>query len=66
MTPQQAASKIGGKSALSRKLGLTRQAITEWGDKIPRGWVRDIEEITGIHRSKLRPDLFKPRKGDKS
>lgn len=43
---------------VSRGLGLTRAAIVKW-DKVPAERVVQIEEITGIPREQLRPDLFR-------
>lgn len=51
---------IRGKTrvALARKLGITRQAIGLW-KKIPAERVVEIEEVTGIPREQLRPDLYR-------
>jgi len=45
-------------SELAKRLGLTKGAISHWKNKIPAERVLEIEQITGIHRSRLRPDLF--------
>jgi len=45
-------------SALAAELKITRDAISQWKNKIPAERVLEIERITGIHRSRLRPDLF--------
>lgn len=47
----------GGGSRLARALGLTRQAVYQW-DSIPPDHVLRVEEITGVPRSRLRPDLY--------
>ena len=52
-----AASKVGGKAALARLLGITRAAVNKW-DQIPLRRVPDVERFTGIDRKKLRPDYF--------
>jgi len=48
---------VGGLSELSRRLGVTRQAVSNW-NKVPFKYIRSISEMTGIPREKLRPDLY--------
>jgi len=48
---------VGGLSELSRRLGVTRQAVSNW-NKVPFKYIRTISEMTGIPREKLRPDLY--------
>lgn len=48
---------IGSLSEMSRRLGVSRQAIAQW-DKVPVKHLRAISEMTGIPRQKLRPDLY--------
>lgn len=43
-------------SKLARGLGITRSAVAMW-DKVPAERLPMIEEITGIPRHKLRPDI---------
>jgi len=43
---------------LSRRLGITRGAVAQWKAKIPAERVLQVEKVTGIDRSRLRPDLF--------
>jgi DNA-binding transcriptional regulator YdaS (Cro superfamily) len=54
---QRALLAAGGPTALARELGITSQAISQWL-RVPATRVRDVERITGISRSELRPDLF--------
>lgn len=54
---QTAKTRAGGGQALASALGLTRQAIYQW-DKIPPQYVLRVEEVTGVPRSTLRPDLY--------
>jgi len=54
---REAAEKVGGVPALARQLGVSRQAIYQWTE-IPLERTADVERITGIPRSRLRPDLF--------
>jgi DNA-binding transcriptional regulator YdaS (Cro superfamily) len=49
----------GGPSELGRRLGIASQSISEWR-RVPADRVIDIERITGIPRSVLRPDLHPP------
>lgn len=52
-----AAQKVGGMAQLASKLGIARQAIYQWS-RIPAERVVDVERVTGISRTELRPDLY--------
>lgn len=43
--------------ALSKALGLSRAAVSQWST-VPVGRLLDVERITGIPREQIRPDLF--------
>ena len=59
-TPTEAAIEAaGGPSALSRQIGISAQAISQW-DRVPPARVLDVERITGISRHDLRPDIYGP------
>lgn len=47
----------GGKVALAKRLGVTRQAVSKW-THVPAQWVRLLEELTGIPAEQMRPDIF--------
>lgn len=49
----------GGATALSKRLGVTRQAVEQW-DKVPARHCLAVEEATGISRHELRPDIYGP------
>lgn len=53
------AEQRGAKSQLARDLGLTRAAVCLWR-QVPAKHVLEIERLTGISRSRLRPDLYPP------
>lgn len=56
----EAKRKAGGATGLARALGdLTPQAISQW-KVVPPDRVLKVEEITGVSRHKLRPDIFGP------
>jgi DNA-binding transcriptional regulator YdaS (Cro superfamily) len=55
---REAAGKVGGVPKLARKLGVSRQAIYQWTE-VPVDRAADLERITGIPRSRFRPDVFK-------
>lgn len=52
-----AASKIGGIVKLSKALGLSRGAVSQWTE-VPPKHVLPIERLTGVPREILRPDLY--------
>ncbi len=54
---QAAIDAAGGVVALSLKLGLSRGAASQWSC-IPSKHVVHVEEITGVPREVLRPDLY--------
>jgi len=53
--------KIINRSELARQLGLTRATLYNW-KRVPAERVVEVEKITGIPRTKLRPDLYEGMK----
>lgn len=55
----RAIKQAGGGAALSRALKnkITRHAIYQWS-RVPAEHVGAVEQITGIPRHELRPDLY--------
>lgn len=49
----------GLRAKIARELGFTRAAVLKW-DRVPAEYVVRVEEIAGIPRHKLRPDLHHP------
>ncbi|WP_075216099.1 transcriptional regulator [Mongoliimonas terrestris] len=49
----------GGASALARALGITPQAVGQWR-RTPTERVLQLERISGVPRTELRPDLYPP------
>ena len=60
MTPDQAlklaAAMVGGTQQLCDQLNVSRQAMYGWKKQIPLKRALQIEDITGIPFTKLRPD----------
>ena len=61
-----AMDRVGGGAELARRIvksgkrqKLARQAIYQW-DRVPPDLVLTVEDITGISRTILRPDLYPP------
>ncbi len=54
---ERAKRAAGGATALARHLGLTKQAVVQW-KRVPPAHVVAIEQLTGIRREELRPDVF--------
>ena len=45
-----------GVSALARRLGISRQAVSKWR-KVPKRRLQAVAGATGIPAARLRPDL---------
>jgi DNA-binding transcriptional regulator YdaS (Cro superfamily) len=54
---RRAAEAAGGKAALARLLGLSRQAVHRW-HRVPADRLDEVERATGVPREVLRPDIF--------
>lgn len=54
---KEVAAKAGGVVALSKALGLSRGAVSQWS-RVPVERVVAVERLTGISRAVLRPDVF--------
>lgn len=54
-----AVKAIGGLTATGEKFDITPQAVGQWG-RAPIGRVLRLEELSGISRHRLRPDIFGP------
>jgi TorA maturation chaperone TorD len=53
----RAISAAGGVSALARKIGISQPSLSNW-NRVPAERVLSVEDITGIDRALLRPDLY--------
>ena len=51
------AQKVGGVVALSKAIGLSRTAVSQW-TRVPAERIAAVERITGVPRHQLRPDLY--------
>jgi DNA-binding transcriptional regulator YdaS (Cro superfamily) len=54
---KRAIDAAGGLRPLARKLGIGHTAVFQWR-KIPLHHLFRVEEITGLSREELRPDIF--------
>ncbi len=54
----QAIDAAGGIIKLAHQLGLTHQAVYQWRS-VPTHQIMAIEELTGVPREVLRPDLYR-------
>jgi len=45
MDTQQAIEKAGSALALAKLLGITRQAISQWGDKVPQARLWQLKAL---------------------
>jgi TorA maturation chaperone TorD len=57
---EEAIRAAGGVSELARRLGIAQPSVSNW-ERIPAERVASVEEITGVDRARLRPDLFAAR-----
>lgn len=47
-TKELAISKVGSGAELARRLGVSRQAVDQWPDKVPANKAWAVHQITGI------------------
>lgn len=52
-----AIDKLGSASLLARHLGLSPSAVLQW-DVVPPKRALKVEELTGVSRHLLRPDVY--------
>jgi DNA-binding transcriptional regulator YdaS (Cro superfamily) len=48
-------------SKLARKIGISPQSLNKW-DEVPPERVIVLEQLTGVPREIIRPDLYPPRR----
>lgn len=53
----RAVDAIGSYAALARALNKTRAGVWQW-KKVPAERVLAVEQVTGVSRHDLRPDLY--------
>lgn len=51
-----AVKRAGGATALSARIGVSRQAVRQW-KRVPLRHLKAVEEASGVSRRKLRPDV---------
>jgi len=56
---KQAVQIAGGNQAVADRIGTTRQAVYEWA-AVPAKHVLVLEEMSGVSRYELRPDIYGP------
>ncbi len=65
-TPQEwllwACTRARGQTALAAKIGVSQQMVYGWLNStklgVPAEYCQSIEDVTGVPKCKLRPDLF--------
>ena len=57
---EKAIREAGGIAALAEALGVSRTAIYQWREqgKVSYKRVLRVEELTGVSRHELRPDIY--------
>jgi len=56
---EQVIQTAGGVRSLSRLLGISQPAISNW-KRVPADRILQVEAVTGVPRAVIRPDLFGP------
>jgi DNA-binding transcriptional regulator YdaS (Cro superfamily) len=59
---RKAIERAGGPRAVAPHVKLTRQAVAKW-DVIPPNHVLTLEQLSGVSRYELRPDIYGPKPG---
>lgn len=62
----RAVELAGGQAALARAVGVSQPSVWHWvhkSRKAPAEFVLPIEDLTGVSKHDLRPDLY-PRQAD--
>ena len=54
-----AGEAAGSYSRIAAALGLTRQTVAAW-QRVPAEHVICVEEVSGMSRHELRPDIYPP------
>lgn len=54
---EQAIERVGGVSALARRIGIAQPSVSNW-DRVPADRVLAVEAVSGVPRTRLRPDLY--------
>lgn len=64
---EEAVKSEGSLRAVAARLGITPQAIAQWPRKGPRAeHVPLLEEMSGVPRHEIRPDIYGPSRRKKS
>ncbi len=53
-----AIAAAGTRYRLAKLLGIKPSSVLKWG-RIPTGRVVQVEQVTGVPREKLRPELYR-------
>jgi len=59
VTKQQILEQFGGAGKVARALGITRQAVYQWPDRIPAESAIKLSLISRWSLREIRPDLFR-------
>jgi DNA-binding transcriptional regulator YdaS (Cro superfamily) len=54
---ERAVASVGGQAKFARLIGVTAQAVSQW-DEVPPLRVLAVENVSGVSRHELRPDLY--------
>lgn len=57
----EAVRREGSRTAVAKKLDLTRQALDQWKEGVPAKHVLALEAMSGVSRYEIRPDIYGPK-----
>ena len=60
---QEALRAVGGVTELARRIGISQPSVSNWSS-VPAERVLQVENVSGIARTILRPDLYAGAAGD--
>lgn len=57
---RRAVLAAGGRRAIADALEITPEAVRQWevNNSIPPKWLARVEQLSGVPRAELRPDIF--------
>jgi hypothetical protein len=61
MLKSDAKKHFGSLEAIAQSLGITRSAVSQWPERVPRGAAYELQHITG-GKLRVKPSLYGKRR----